>query len=100
MPKVGTRRSRALSTDSTVSLRHRPKLMAMTRSLAGQDIDLVLQVAGAADRRFGRESERRQPVGEKPRERRRQVHADDQDAPRAVHARRPVRPRARSAGST
>ena len=32
MPKVGTPRSRALSTDSTVSLRQRPKLIAITRS--------------------------------------------------------------------
>ena len=56
--------------------------------LVGEHVNLVLEVSRAADGRFGRESERRQSVGEKPRERRRQINADDQNAPRAVHERR------------
>ena len=87
MPKVGTAFARP---------QHRlhrfpeapPEADGDHQIFAGQDIDLVLQVSGAADRRFGSESERRQSVREKPRERRRQIHADDQNAPRAVHERR------------
>ena len=88
MPKVGTPRSRALRTDSTVSLRQRPKLMRDHQIFAGQGIDPVLQVSRAADRRFGREPEWCQAIGEKPRERSREVHADDENPPRAVHQRR------------
>ena len=56
--------------------------------LVGEQIDLVQQVAGAADRRFGIEADRHQAVGQEPRQRRREIHADHEDSPRAVDLRR------------
>ncbi len=88
MPNVGTPRDRRAQHRVHRLSQAAPEADGDHQILVGQAIDLVLQVAGAADRRFGIESERHQAVGEEPRQRRREIHADHENPPRAVDLRR------------